>query len=156
MKSYFTFLSRNKLYTAIQFFGLAIALGVVLLLTLYAKTEFNIGNRQPYSHQLYAIGYGDGIGMTVGTAPELFPSIPEIKEWTRLINNELTDLTIDNNYYQVNSLAVDSNFFRLMDYPLIGCERDKVLNGTNEAIISEPFAVKYSAMKILSDAQSCT
>ena len=136
MKSYFTFLSRNKLYTAIQFFGLAIALGVVLLLTLYAKTEFNIGNRQPYSHQLYAIG------MTVGTAPELFPSIPEIKEWTRLINNELTDLTIDNNYYQVNSLAVDSNFFRLMDYPLIGCERDKVLNGTNEAIISEPFARK--------------
>ena len=142
MKSYFTFLSRNKLYTAIQFFGLAIALGVVLLLTLYAKTEFNIGNRQPYSHQLYAIGYGDGIGMTVGTAPELFPSIPEIKEWTRLINNELTDLTIDNNYYQVNSLAVDSNFFRLMDYPLIGCERDKVLNGTDEAIISEPFARK--------------
>ena len=142
MKSYFTFLSRNKLYTAIQFFGLAIALGVVLLLMLYAKTEFNIGNRQPYSRQLYAVGYGNGIGMTVGTAPELFPSIPEIKEWTRLINNELTDLTIDNNYYQVNSLAVDSNFFRLMDYPLIGCERDKVLNGTNEAIISEPFARK--------------
>lgn len=28
MKSYFTFLSRNKLYTAIQFFGLAIALGL--------------------------------------------------------------------------------------------------------------------------------
>ena len=80
--------------------------------------------------------------MPSATAPELFPSIPEIKEWTRLINNELTDLTIDNNYYQVNSLAVDSNFFRLMDYPLIGCERDKVLNGTNEAIISEPFARK--------------
>ena len=91
---------------------------------------------------MYAICYGDGICMTVGTAPELFPSIPEIKEWTRLINNELTYLTIDNNYYQVNSLAVDSNFFRLMDYPLIGCERDKVLNGTNEAIISEPFARK--------------
>lgn len=33
MKSYFTFLSRNKLYTAIQFFGLAIALWTVVLLT---------------------------------------------------------------------------------------------------------------------------
>ena len=44
MKSYFTFLDRNKLYTAIQFFGLAIALGVVILLTSYADTEFNIGN----------------------------------------------------------------------------------------------------------------
>ena len=58
MKSYFTFLGRNKLYTAIQFFGLAIALGVVILLTSYADTEFNIGNNQPYSHQLYAVGYG--------------------------------------------------------------------------------------------------
>ena len=53
MKSYFTFLDRNKLYTAIQFFGLAIALGVVILLTSYADTEFNIGNNQSYSHQLY-------------------------------------------------------------------------------------------------------
>lgn len=142
MKSYFTFLSRNKLYTAIQFFGLAIALGVVLLLTLYAKTEFNIGNKQPYSQQLYAIGYGNDIGMTVGTAPELFPSIPEIKEWTRFINSELTDLTIDNNYYQANSLAVDSNFFRMLGYSLIGCNRDKALSGTDEAVISEPFARK--------------
>ena len=32
MKSYFTFLGRNKLYTAIQFCGLATALGVVILL----------------------------------------------------------------------------------------------------------------------------
>ena len=142
MKSYFTFLSRNKLYTAIQFFGLAIALGVVLLLTLYAKTEFNIGNRQPYSHQLYAIGHGDRIGMTVGTAPELFPSIPEIKEWTRFINSGLADLTIDNNYYQANSLAVDSNFFRMLGYSLIGCNCDKALSGTDEAVISEPLARK--------------
>lgn len=32
MKSYFTFLGRNKLYTTIQFCGLATALGVVILL----------------------------------------------------------------------------------------------------------------------------
>ena len=101
MKSYFTFLGRNKLYTAIQFFGLAIALGVVILLTSYADTEFNIGNNQSYSHQLYAVGYGDGIGMTTGTAPELFPSIPEIKEWTRLIHIEAADFMVDNQYYQL-------------------------------------------------------
>lgn len=142
MKSYFTFLSRNKLYTAIQFFGLAIALGVVVILALYAKTEFNIGNRQPYSRQLYAIGYGKGLGMTVGTAPEFFPSIPEIKEWTRFINDEKTDLTIDNDYYLASCLAVDSNFVRMLGYPLIGCTPDKVFAGTDEAIISEPFARK--------------
>lgn len=142
MKSYFTFLSRNKLYTAIQFFGLAIALGTVVLLTSYARTEFNIGNRQPLSRQLYALGYGDGLGMTVGTALEFFPSIPEIKEWTRLTSTNETDVTIDNNYYQAQCMAVDSNFFQLLDYPLIGCDRNKVLTGTDEVIISEAFARK--------------
>ena len=142
MKSYFTFLSRNKLYTAIQFFGLAIALGTVVLLTSYARTEFNIGNRQPLSRQLYALGYGDGLGMTVGTALEFFPSIPEIKEWTRLTSTNETDVTIDNNYYQAQCMAVDSNFFQLIDYPLIGCDRNKVLTGTDEVIISEAFARK--------------
>ncbi|WP_165155598.1 FtsX-like permease family protein [Parabacteroides sp. ZJ-118] len=142
MKSYFTFLRRNKFYTAIQFFGMAIALGVVVLLTSYAETEFNIGNRPPYSRQLYAIGNGTSIGMTLGTAPELFPSIPEIKEWTRLVNNEKTDLTIGDHYYQTNCLAVDSNFFRLLGYPLIGDHRDKILIGTDEAVLSEPFARK--------------
>lgn len=74
MKSYFTFLGRNKLYTAIQFFGLAIALGVVILLTSYADTEFNIGNNQSYSHQLYAVGYGDWDRYDNRSCPELFPS----------------------------------------------------------------------------------
>ena len=142
MKSYFTFLGRNKLYTAIQFFGLAIALGVVILLTSYADTEFNIGNNQSYSHQLYAVGYGDGIGMTTGTAPELFPSIPEIKEWTRLIHIEAADFMVDNQYYQVNGIAADPNFFQMLNYTLIGCDRNKALIGTDEVILSEPFAHK--------------
>ncbi|WP_455624200.1 FtsX-like permease family protein [Parabacteroides sp.] len=141
MKSYFTFLGRNKLYTAIQFFGLAIALGVVILLASYAETEFNIGNNQSHSHQLYAVGYGDGIGMTTGTAPELFPSIPEIKEWTRLIA-ETNDLMVDDQYYQVSSIAADPNFFRMLDYTPMGCDRDKALIGTDAAILSEPFAHK--------------
>lgn len=142
MKSYFTFLGRNKLYTTIQFCGLATALGVVILLTSYAETEFNIGNNQPYSHQLYAVGYGDGIGMTTGTAPELFPSIPEIKEWTRLIHIEAADFMIDNQYYQVNGIAADPNFFQMLNYTLIGCDRNKALIGTDEVILSEPFAHK--------------
>ena len=142
MKSYFTFLGRNKLYTAIQFCGLATALGVVILLASYADTEFNIGNTQSYSHQLYAVGYGDGIGMTTGTAPELFPSIPEIKEWTRLIHIEAADFMVDNQYYQVNGIAADPNFFQMLNYTLIGCDRNKALIGTDEVILSEPFTHK--------------
>ena len=149
MKSYFTFLGRNKLYTAIQFFGLAIALGVVILLTSYADTEFNIGNNQSYSHQLYAVGYGDGIGMTTGTAPELFPSIPEIKEWTRLIHIEAADFMVDNQYYQVNGIAADPNFFQMLNYTLIGC-----FAASSFEIVRPVFAATCTAASALSAISS--
>ena len=43
MKSYFVFLKRNKLYTAIQVFGLAVALGFVILLASHARKEYMVG-----------------------------------------------------------------------------------------------------------------
>ena len=44
LKSYFTFLSRNKIYTAINVFGLSVALMFVMLLRL---PEHLIWNRIP-------------------------------------------------------------------------------------------------------------
>ena len=43
MKSYFKFLSRNKLYTAIEAFGLSVALGFVVILGTYAMMEYGVG-----------------------------------------------------------------------------------------------------------------
>ncbi|MDY3141597.1 MAG: hypothetical protein SOW30_02795, partial [Parabacteroides sp.] len=70
MKSYFQFLSRNKLYAAIEAFGLAVALGLVLVLAAYAKTEYRVGSYQHLSKELYIVGTGDYAGMTWGTPQE--------------------------------------------------------------------------------------
>lgn len=142
MKSYFIFLSRNKLYTAIQFFGLAISLAVVLLLISYARTEFSIGAASASSHRLYAVGKGSELGMTVQTAPALLPAIPEITEWTRLSRIEPKDVTVDDSYYQVQCMAVDSNFFCMLNYPLVGCDPATALLTTHEVVLSESFARK--------------
>ena len=40
--TYLKFLSRNKLYTFIEVFGLSVALGFVILLASYARTEFSV------------------------------------------------------------------------------------------------------------------
>ena len=69
MKSYFIFLSRNKLYTAIQAFGLSMALGFVILFASYARTEFMVGKSQALKDELYVIGSSKMIAMTVGTGP---------------------------------------------------------------------------------------
>lgn len=140
--TYLRFLSRNKLYTFIEVFGLSVALGFVILLASYARTEFSVGARQPLSKQLYVVGAGDYIGMTLGASEEFFPSIPEIKDWTRIVDMDNTDIMVGDDYYQAAEISIDTNFFRFFDYRLTGCPKDKVLENEDEVILSESFAKK--------------
>ena len=145
MKSYFKFLSRNKVYAVIEMLGLALAFGFIIILAAYARTEFAVGTKQPLSKQLYAIGRENSFGMTLGTAEEFFPSIPEIKSWTRIAYLEDKDITIGDNYYSVKAVAVDSNFLQLFDYRLTGCNKNRILTSADEILISENFAKKAFA-----------
>lgn len=141
MKSYFKFLSRNKLYTAIELFGLSVALGFVVLLVSYATMEYRVGATQPLSKNLYAVGYEDYYGMTLGTAPEFFPSIPDIKSWTRVAKNYFVDdLAVGEEKYQVSTMAVDTNFLQLFDYELEGASRQRLFSSDQEVILSRSFA----------------
>lgn len=140
--TYLKFLSRNKLYTFIEVFGLSVALGFVILLASYARTEFSVGAKQPLSKQLYVVGAGDSFGMTLGTSDEFFPSIPEIKDWTRIVDMDNTDIMVGDDYYKAAEASVDTNFFNLFDYRLVGCHRDRVLENEDEVILTETFAKK--------------
>ncbi len=143
MKSYFKFLSRNKLYTAIEAFGLSVALGFVVILGAYAMMEYGVGKGNEKAKEIYAVGSGDYLGMTWGTAQEFFPSIPEIKEWTRIATaNDLPGVMVGDNYFKVEAYCIDPNFFEFFGYDVRGCQRDRVLTSENEAIVSESFAAK--------------
>ena len=140
--TYLRFLSRNKLYTFIEVFGLSVALGFVILLASYARTEFCVGAKQPLSRQLYVIGAGNSFGMTLGTSEEFFPSVPEIKAWTRISYGGTADVMVGDDYYQAAEISVDTNFFKFFDYRLTGCPKDNVLENEDEVILSESFAKK--------------
>ncbi len=143
MKSYFKFLSRNKLYTAIEAFGLSIALAFVMILVSYASMEYRVGDNHKLSKELYAVGSGDYLGMTAGTAKAFFPSIPEIKEWTRYgVYYAAQGAMVDDKFFETRILAVDPNFFQLFDYHLTGCSSQRVLTDIHQAIVSESFAKK--------------
>lgn len=140
--TYLRFLSRNKLYTFIEVFGLSVALGFVILLASYARTEFSVGAKQPLSQRLYVVGAGDSFGMTLGTSEEFFPSIPEIKGWTRICDGGNADIMVGDDYYPAAEASIDTNFFKFFDYRLTGCPKDKVLENEDEVILSESFAKK--------------
>ncbi len=142
MKSYFKFLVRNKLYSAVEILGLSVALCFVVLLAAYARTEFGVGTRQKDAKNIYAIGMGDCTGMTLGTGEEFFPSIPEIKTWTRVAPYGEGDIMAGEDYYAVDVAALDTNFLSLFDYRVTGCEKNRILAGADEALVSESFARK--------------
>ena len=143
MKSYFKFLSRNKLYTAIEAFGLSVALGFVVILGAYAMMEYGVGKGNEKAKEIYAVGSGDYLGMTWGTAQEFFPSIPEIKKWTRVATaNNIPGFMVGETFFKTGAYCVDPNFFEFFGYDVRGCRHDRVLTSENEAIVSESFAAK--------------
>ena len=56
LKSYFTFLSRNKVYTAINVFGLSISLMFVLLIGVYTWQEKSVDRQHSKGDRIYAMG----------------------------------------------------------------------------------------------------
>ena len=142
MKTFFKFLQRNKLYSAVEALGLSVALGFVILLMFYARTEFSVGARQPEAKNIYAIGMGESAGMTLGTGEEFFPSIPEIKSWTRVSAYGDADITVGEEYYAVKAAAIDTNFLDFFDYRITGCDLGRIVPGAQDALVSESFARK--------------
>ena len=143
MKSYVKFLSRNKLYATIEALGLSVALAFVLILVSYATAEYRVGTNQKLAKELYVAGSGDYLGMTWGIAKEFFPSIPEIKGWTRFGEYYTPQgAMIDGQYYEAKYLAIDPNFSQFMGYKCRGCAPDHLLSDAHQAMVSESFAKK--------------
>ena len=53
MKSYLKFLSRNKLYTAIEFIGLAVSLAFVIIIGSYVWQQFAVTREHPDRERVY-------------------------------------------------------------------------------------------------------
>ena len=55
LRSWFTFLGRNRLYTAVNFIGLALALAFVLLVADYTVRQFTVDRFQTRADRIYAV-----------------------------------------------------------------------------------------------------
>lgn len=157
MKSYFKFLSHNKLYTAIEAFGLSVALAFVIILVSYAFMEYRVGTHQRDAKNLYVLGTGDFLGMTLNTGKTFLPSMPEVKAWTRFGDFYLyKGAVVNERYFKVKALAIDSNFVQMMGYKCAGCPTNRVLTDKHQAIISESFAKKaFGSMNPIGQVIKC-
>lgn len=80
MKSYLRFLSRNKLYTAIEVAGLGIALAFVLVFTCYVRQQLDVCHYYRDYGRVYLVGTGNTTCSCHNMAQTLENEVPELED----------------------------------------------------------------------------
>ena len=135
MKSYLKFLSRNKLYTAIEFIGLAVSLAFVIIIGSYVWQQFAVTRENPYRESIFIPGLPSYPGLTYAF-PDVITEIPEIEVVSRYC---AVAPTYGNNEILWGG-AVDRQFFDLFpNYRFVEGSAD-VLSSPSNIIVMESFA----------------
>ena len=85
MKSYLKFLSRNKLYTAIEAVGLAVSLAFVIIIGSHVWQQYEVTRENPDRERIYVPGLQMMPALTYGF-PDVLTDIPEIESVSRMCN----------------------------------------------------------------------
>ena len=144
LKSYLTFLSRNKAYTAVNIFGLAVSLMFVIIIGLYTWQESAVNRRHSKAGRIYNIGLTLNDSSRVanchhGVLRYLKKQYPEIEKTCGFVT-EFIKVIDGNGTVNVRTLATDSTFFDFFDFPLLRGNRATCLMQKGCIVVTESFA----------------
>ena len=139
MKSYFRFLSRNKLYTAIEVVGLSVALAFVLLIGSYIWQQYSISHENPDYDRIYFPFQS----MPYGIYEPLKEQFPAIEEITLIDVHDDVVMESGGDTFATRGLAVRGDFFNIFDYEFLVGNRDCLASYT-DIIVSESYATKIA------------
>lgn len=142
LKSFFVFLSRNKLFTAINILGFAISLSFVILTALYIQGELRVDKQHVDANRIYRLTSEKYASFACPTAGDIQSRFPYIDATMRMVETTSAVSYLDGAKYQERMLLADSNFFSFFSFPLIEGQPDNVLRTINDVVISESFAKK--------------
>ncbi|MFN8306816.1 MAG: ABC transporter permease [Ferruginibacter sp.] len=144
---------KNKGYSAINIFGLAIGLATCLLIALYVTDELSYDRHFKNADRIYRINsdirFGGGdlhMTQTSDMMGELLKKdYPQVEEYTRIYSNDGSKLIRKGNEY-INEDRVanaDSTFFSVFALPAISGDTKNALNEPNTVVVTESTARKY-------------
>lgn len=140
MKSYLKFLSRNKLYTAVEAAGLVISLAFVILIGQYVRQQFRVARENPLGKRIYAVGGDMTMGLSWWDKAELERKLPEAEAVCRISGASQEVVEIDGTLLHAVLCEVDTDFFDFFpELPLLEGSLDEfALRG--HCLVSESFA----------------
>lgn len=157
LKNYFilTFrtLIRQKAYSFINIFGLAVGITSFLMILLYVQNELSYNRHIEDARNKYRmveIQYPPGVGeqhvaVTMGPlAAALKNDFPEVKQSMRITGGGTLLVNFnDKSFNEENTAYADTNVFNMLSIELLKGKPENALSGINSVVISEKLAQKY-------------
>src|SRR4028118_124903 len=146
-------LLNNKIFSAINIFGLAVGLACCILMFLFIQHELSYDKFHANSKNLYrvtsvaegAIGKTDLAVTPSAWVPLMKKDYPEIKNYVRLLKDEKSMVgEAGKEHAVVNSLLfADSTFFDVFSFKLLKGNPANALGQPNTIVLTEEAAKKY-------------
>ena len=146
MKSYLRFLSRNKLYTAIEVVGLSLALAFVIVLSSYIVDDMSVNKALKDTDKIYlchrtgSTTCFDEMPAVYGTMPEIESSCGFVQSRNKGLFNNGTEVSHGEIKAYVNILGASDTFFDFFTFPLSEGSPSDALASKNAVVISEGLA----------------
>ena len=144
MKSYLKFLSRNKLYTAVEAVGLVVSLAFVIIIGSYVWQQYSITRESSDRKDIYTFGTPNCTGLTYAFPDELLARVPEVEAAVRYCGCQTTVAQLGDEYVPVNAVAVEKDFFTM--FPHLGRFVEggpECLDAPSNVIVCETFARQH-------------
>lgn len=139
MNSFFKFLSRNKLYTAINLLGLSVSLMFVILIANYVVKNLTVDSGVEKADRIYAVANDEYLGTGYWNGQKLKARYPQVEEACG-ITNMSTTIFRNNTEYNAEILFADTTFFNMFSIRLLEGSTDQALISKDNIVISKSFA----------------
>lgn len=153
IKIAFRSFKKNKTYSGINIFGLAIGISAFIFILLFIQDEMSYDTFHENGDRIYRVtgSYDRGEDNRVESAittyvlgPQIAFQFPQIEKAVRLDPNNSSTFLIDGDYVQQENIVyADSGFFDVFSFPLIEGSVEKLFQVANEAILSKSTAQKF-------------
>ncbi|MBK5720943.1 ABC transporter permease [Dysgonomonas sp. Marseille-P4677] len=142
LRTYFKFLSKNKLYSFVSIFGFSISLMFVILLSLYARQEMSVDNFHEKKDRIYLMTHEYTASFGNPVAQFVKDKCPEVEAYVRILSRSVAVGKKGSDKFRSTALFADSTFFNIFSFRLIEGNSSQVLASQQSIVVTPSFAKK--------------
>ena len=140
MKTYFTFLERNKLFTFVNVAGLSISLMFVLLIANMVTRQLTVEKDQRDADRTFVFANGNHGTAHYLIGEKLQNRYPEVEDWCSYTSGATSYALIDEKPINIRLLISRKNFFQFFSYKLIEGNPEQVLLSNTSIVLTRSCA----------------